>query len=56
MQLLGYHTQAVHTDRTAADNPVGQQAEHVKRPIVRMTGQSMEEDKFKHFFYLLDQF
>ena len=53
LELLRLHTAACHP----SSNPTGtpgrkSQAERVKRPILTLTGKTVEQEEFEHFMYV----
>ena len=57
LELLRLHTQACHPAETAGDTPKrGAQPERAKRPILSLSGQSLEQEDYEHFMYMFAQY
>ena len=57
LELLRIHTQTCHPVNTPAATPTRQaQAERVKRPLLNLTGQALEQEEFDHFLYMFEQY
>ena len=57
LELLKIHASACHPSTTPAATPTRQtQAERVKRPILNLSGQALEQEDYEHFLYMFDQY
>ena len=57
LELLRIHTQTCHPVNTPAATPTRQaQAERVKRPLLNLTGQALEQEEYDHFLYMFEQY
>ena len=57
LELLRLHTQACHPADTARDTPkCNVQPERAKRPILALSGQSLEQEDYEHFLYMFEQY
>ena len=57
LELLRIHSQTCHPVPTPAATPTRQaQAERVKRPLLNLTGQALEQEDYDHFLYLFEQY
>ena len=56
LELLRIYTQTCHPVYTPATTPTRQvQAERVKRPLLNLTGQALEQEEYDHFLYMFEQ-
>ena len=57
LELLRLHTMACHTPTTPVSTPTRQaQAERVKRPILSLSGKTLDPEEYEHFVYTFRQF
>ena len=57
LELLRIHTQTCHPVSTPAATPTRQvQAERVKRPLLNLTEQALEQEDYEHFLYMFEQY
>ena len=57
LELLRIHAQTCHPVSTPAATPTRQaQAERVKRPLLNLTGQALEQEDYDHFLYMFEQY
>ena len=57
LKLLEIHASTCHPSTTPAVTPTRQtQAERVKRPILNLSGQALEQEDYEHFMYMFDQY
>ena len=57
LELLRIHAQTCHPSDTAGDTPRrGAQPERAKRPILSLSGQSLEQEDYEHFMYMFEQY
>jgi hypothetical protein len=58
LAAMTLHTQQAHPQPAAhaQTQPLGAQSERVKRPVLHLSGQSVEQEEYDHFVYLFDQY
>ena len=57
VELLKIHCQTCHPAPAHAATPTRHiQAERVKRPLLNLTGQALEQEDYDHFLYLFEQY
>ena len=57
LELLRIHSQTCHPVSAPAATPTRQvQAERVKRPLLNLTGQALEQEDYDHFLYMFEQY
>ena len=57
VELLKIHCQTCHPVPAHAATPTRHiQAEHVKRPLLNLTGQALEQEDYDHFLYMFEQY
>ena len=57
LAAMTLHTQQAHPPPVQAPaQPQGAQSERVKRPVLHLSGQSVEQEEYDHFVYLFDQY